>query len=554
MRTKHVPLFAVVLTALISVITIVPGVISGKKGATVEAMALGKSNSPAIDEVLTKAEVEETVANCRYGVATTKNSTQYQLVDDFGAGWWLNFQANYTEPAANGAEFVHLIWVQQDKDGNGDYLNSYQVTPPMDDHGLGYLLLSRPGHMWLVGNEVDRGPDPGSTVSVQGDTMPELYAEIYHDVYHYIKEWDPTALVAPSALIEFTPGRAQYLDKVWNRYKALYRETLPVDFWNTHLYILPEKELWSGKANNIASIALGTDPLLARTDAGGNPANCALDDVYCLAEHDNMDVFAEQVVLMRQWMKDHGYQNYPLIISEYAILYKYEVQGDSCVVMDEYGNCFTPQRVAQFASNTFNYLSTETDPELGYPYDGGRLVQQWLWYGVYHTTDFAVSNLATSGLPPLNLTPAGQEFYNAARAEPATVNLLAVGTNNPRGSVEEGMVNAMLSLEIRNNGNTRVNQPINVTFYRDEALTKVIGSATVPAPDENFVGMTGCAVRGFDVTVTASWAEDLETGVYPYWAKVDSSNSVGEENEKDNVASGIVTVIPASLYIPMVVR
>ena len=42
--------------------------------------------------------------------------------------------------------------------------------------------------------------------------------------------------------------------------------------------------------------------------------------VYCFAEHDNMAIFDQQVRAMRTWMKNHGQQNKPLIISEYSLL------------------------------------------------------------------------------------------------------------------------------------------------------------------------------------------------------------------------------------------
>ena len=67
---------------------------------------------------LAASEVE-TVANCRYGVTTGKNTDEYKLVDDFGAGWFLDFLFD-SEPADNGAEYVGVIYVRQDKDEHGN--------------------------------------------------------------------------------------------------------------------------------------------------------------------------------------------------------------------------------------------------------------------------------------------------------------------------------------------------------------------------------------------------------------------------------------------------
>ncbi len=468
----------------------------------------------------------------------------------------MSFEVNYVNPAANGAEYVHVIWTEQDKDGTtGEYLDTYQVIPRIDNNSLGYLLDKRPGRMWVVGNEVDRAPDPPPDTGVgQGDTYPQVYADIYHEVYHYIKAWDPTALVAPSALVQFTPGREQYLDIVWNTYMARYGEPMPVDFWNMHLYILPERRPEpDGSPNNIANVALGTQLAKGIYEAGGDSSKCSRDDVYCLAEHDNMDVFAEQVVSMRTWMKNHGYQNYPLIITEYSLLYPYEVNGDSCSVMDEFGACFTPSRVRQFAINSFDYLLNTADPDLGYPLDNNKLVQQWMWYGMYQVGNFSASNLAASGTGPLVLTETGAAFQEwAATSQPDAVNLVATEANGQQGKSSDGTTTAKLNVVMRNNGNTRVNDPITVTFYRDAALNQEIGQTTVPAPDADFMGMTGCAVRSLQVDVQASWQEDLSPGDYPFWVKVNSDGAIGETNENDNVSTGMFKVIPVGVFIPLV--
>jgi hypothetical protein len=255
---------------------------------------------------------------------------------------------------------------------------------------------------------------------------------------------------------------------------------------------------------------------------------------------------------MRTWMKNHGYQNYPLLITEYSLLYQYEANGDTCSVMDEFGRCFDPARVSQFTSNSFNYLLTAADPDLGYPYDNNKLVQQWMWYGMYRVGNFSASNLAASGSDPLVLTDPGQIFYDMARAEPATVNLIAAEAYGQQAKSEDGVTSAKLTVVMRNNGNTRVNEPISVTFYRDAALTEIIGQTTVPAPDADFTGMTGCAVRDLAHHFQASWLEELGTGDYQFWAKVNSSGSIIEDSEDDNVVSGMFKILPAGMFIPLV--
>lgn len=562
MKSKHFPLFGLLLAALVAAAAMIPGALTGDESAVVEAVAQEQAGAADVtvatdpEQPFAGADEEQTVANCRYGAAADKFSGYQKWIDDLGAGWWLDFQVNYDTPAANGAEFAHLIWVEQEKDANGNYLDSYITAPSMERDSLGYLVERRPGRMWIVGNEVDRGPDQGQTSGGQGDTMPQMYAKIYHDVYHYIKSWDPTALVTPSALVQVTPGRIQYLDLMWNAYRDLYGQQMPVDLWNIHLYILAEMRR-DGTPSYFSSIALGTDPSLGMLEFGGNLAECQQQGVYCVYEHDSIEAFRDQVVRMRTWMKDHGYKNKPLIITEYSLLLPYEERPapEVCWVKDEFGNCFTPERVRDFAQATFNYLETATDPNLGYQYDNDRLVQQWLWYGMYRTGLGKTSNLAAGDSEPLSLTLAGQAFANATRAEAAHVNLIPANLGNSGGTIGlDGQISSRLSVEVRNNGNARSLDPITVTFYADEALTQVLGTKTIQSPVDDSPGMTGCAVRPMPVSIDAEWEAGLTPGTYPYWVKVDSSGSIDESNENDNVASGVIVLLPAAQYLPLMVR
>jgi hypothetical protein len=560
MRTVHLPVFGLVLVVLTAAIAILPGTLTGDGGAKAEAFAAEEQSRTNSETAATSvANTEEMVANCRYGTAVQKDTDHQKWVDDLGAGWWLDFQANYVVPAENGAEYMHVIWTTQKKDAAGNYLNGYNVIPSIANNSLGYLLLSRPGRVWFVGNEVDRGPDPGQTHGGQGDMMPEMYARAYHDIYHYIKKWDPTALVAPSALVEVTPGRIQYLDRVVAAYENLYKRAMPVDLWNMHLYILPEMRR-DGIPSYFANIALGTDPALGMLESFNPPIAGDCDpgnNVFCLSEHDSRPEFIAQVLRMRTWMKQHGYQDTPLIISEYSILLPYELRPppEGCWVKDEYGDCFDPERVRDFAVDTFEYLETAADPALGYPRDNDRLVQQWLWYGVHRSTLGKASNLEVDGRDPFNMTLAGQAFHTAARAEPASINLMAEEAGVGTGRIDEdGGVTLRLSVAIRNNGNTRVNEPLMVTFYRDADLTEVIGTATLPAPDKDFVGMTGCAVRQLSVNGIFVVPEGLEVGEYPYWVQVNDPYSIVETDDSDNVVSGTFTVVPTGMFVPLVTR
>lgn len=478
---------------------------------------------------------------CRYGIAAW--GEQLKWLPTWRAGWTLDFSAH--EPPFNiSAEFVQVIRVRQLKDGCS-YLDDYRTIPALTDAGLGALISKVPGAIWIVGNEPDRGPNPEDCLGPgQDDTYPEMYARAYHDVYHFIKQRDPTARIAIAGLVQVTPGRLQYLDKVWQEYRRRYGTDMPVDVWNMHLYILPEV-LSDGRPNGIANVALGTDPALGMRESGGDPNRCSDPQVYCYAEHDDMTLFAEQVVAMRAWMKEHGQQNKPLILSEYSLLYPHELDAGGCFLRDEFGQCFTPERVSTFMTRTFEYLETAADPALGYPLDGNRLVQRWMWFSAYYPGAGSASNLLNTSVGPLSLV--GEQFKVAVEAKRATVNLTpgAVGSYSaPVGPVGE-TTTATLWVHLLNNGNTDSTFPFRVTFYADTQLSRPIGSITVGAP------LGGCSVMQRRASIT--W-DSVTVGSHQFWVKLDSDDLITEEDETDNVISGMVTVYRYGTFLPLTLR
>ncbi len=476
--------------------------------------------------------------NCRYGAAAS-GSSRYWL-EVIGAGWHVNFTTSGN--FFNGSDFVRVIRTKQNKDANGNYLPGYILEPDADT--LRAAVNSAPGSLWLVGNEIER--------IGQDEIFPDTYAEAYHEVYHLIKEEDPSARVAISALVQVTPNRLRYLDMVWEAYSQKYNRAMPVDVWNAHIYILPEV-FPDGQPNDIASTALGvTDLSDVYYESDNNSALCGNPDnnTFCWADHDNIEMFANQVVLMRQWMKDHGQQDKPLIISEYGILYVNEWPDGNGCFEDEFGNCFTPERVNNYITETFNYFETTTSTTLGYPADNYRLVQQWLWFSMWSSGVGTASNLLEDDFlnyangDPQALTLMGDMYQDevAARGD-LTSNLLvdkALGASAFRDEVT-GEATVELVARIRNNGTGRILTPITVTFYSNAGLTQVIGSTTI-AP-----AILGCTAADYEASV--SWTRSTP-GAHKYWVKVDSDNTVVETNEADNLKQGTVLIDPVRAYLP----
>lgn len=477
----------------------------------------------AVSNEINAVELDE-AANCRYGVASFSDA-DYNFLQDLGVGWSLNFAVRFTQNLPSGVDYAPVIRFEQvivDGVRQPEVVFTYN-TPPLTDEpdGLGPVIAANLGKLWLVGNEVDR-------IGWQDDTMPDVYAMAYHDIYHFIKERDPSAQIAISGLVEVTPGRLQYLDLVWESYLEKYGTPMPVDVWNMHIYILPE--IKSDGTDSNAAVALGTDPAIAYLESGSNASLCSLENVYCMAEHDDMDIFAGQVVAMRQWMKDHGQQYKPLILSEFSLLYETDL-------IDEYGNDFNLNRGKQFMLNTFDYLETAVDPNIGYPMDNDRLVQQWLWFAV-SGDDLSPNRLLESNGATYQTTLIGETFLTEMNnLPPFTANTFIHRASYPTAEtiLPGGTVSATIAAQVYNNGNTLTTTPVTVTFYSDALLTQQIGSAVIPA------GLGGCARHMTQVEVV--W-DNLDAGVHDYWVALDGGNTV----------SGYVIINPEEVFLPLISR
>ncbi len=335
---------------------------------------------------------------------------------------------------------------------------------------------------------------------------------------------------------------------------------MPVDVWTFHAYIFAERnedyDHPDGGKPVFASVANGTDPALAMK----NPiwvrpleerlALCQREDYWCVYEHDNVDLFKQQVIAMRTWMKANGYQNTPLLLTEWSLLHPYRIKPNGvCEIQDEYGNCFTPARVTRFMEETVQYMESAADPNLGYPLDNNRLVQQWAWFLLddMDLGDFIEGNPSLL-VNPANgqLTQMGRKYRDLIQQSTTQPNLVidAVLADMVDTDSESGKAVARLRVRIRNNGNTPTTAPFEVKFFSNSGLTQEIGRATVPA------GLDGCAVN--DVVAEVEW-EDLPRGVYRYWVEVDGANATGG-SAPPAPQSSIVLVDPVRIFLPTLQR
>ncbi len=262
------------------------------------------------------------------------------------AGWYSDWGTNIAPLRPDGIEYAQLILIK----------SKHYPTSTLE---LTSTVAANPGALWLIGNEPE-----GRTK--QGNRTPSEYAEIYHHVYTLIRGLDSTAQIAIGGVIEPTPLRLQWLEMVLREYENRYGEAMPVDVWNIHVQILPEKAGGWG-----AEIPAGLDA------TEGELYNFSIETGYY--DNANPEIFRQLVTGFRQWMKAQGFQNKPLIITEYGVLLPSTYIGYG----DGYGDeSFGDQVLIDFMRETFSFLVSAKDADLGHPADDNRLVQQWLWFSL----------------------------------------------------------------------------------------------------------------------------------------------------------------------------
>lgn len=250
------------------------------------------------------------------------------------AGWYNDYQVQSEPDLPSGLTYAQTLF-----SGGRSTLSDAQKEK------LEAAALANPGSIWLAGNEPDR-------VGIQDNMLPAEYARYYYEVYTFIKAIDPTARIATAGIVQATPIRLRYLDQVLAAYKELYGHPMPVDLWNIHNFVLREE---------LNGWGAGIPP--------GLEAYASEGKLYEVSDNGRFDLFQAQVIDFRKWMAANGYQETPLIISEFGIL-----------MPEAYG--YPENVVAQFLKDTFTFLYTATDEEYGYPHDGNRLVQAWSWFSL----------------------------------------------------------------------------------------------------------------------------------------------------------------------------
>ena len=435
---------------------------------------------------------------CRFGVGATQDIASY-AVNELGIGWYVDWTAT-VNPAWPG-EIHYMPTIRLEQTGTDSYTYSPNGDTLLD------VIGANPGATWLIGNEPDRR-------RWQDGIEPHVYARAYHELYYLIKGADPEARIAAGGIVQATPLRLQYLDMILDHYQSLYSEPMPVDVWNIHAFILRERscdyypdDCWG------AEVPPGID----------EPQGM----LYEIEDNDNLDIFKQHIEWFRQWMADRGYQDKPLIITEFGVQ-----------MPPDFG--FPSGRVNAFMDGTFDYLMTATGL-LGYPADENRLVQRWAWYSL------ADDSFNGWLFDPTSKTRTVFGDHFAAYTAPlnATVNLSPVSLwTDPSTSVSSSeTITFTLYAQVVNNGNIGAFAPTLVRFYEgnpEQGGVQIGSDQTVPV-------LGGCASSA---TVEVTWS-NVAPGSHTIYVVVDPLNSVDESNELDNTYSATVSVTTSLLWPPV---
>ncbi len=368
--------------------------------------------------------------NARFGLNVARESgkeiTDYDVAQ-LHAGWYLDYTWHLAPAHPNGMTYMPMIrrWRED---------AAWQAQ-------LAAAIEANPGSHWILGNEPDH--------RAQDNRTPDDYATFYHTAYTFLKEKDPTSQVAIAAVTQPTPLRLRYLEMVLRSYKERYGRPMPIDIWTVHAYVLPENESWG----------VGIPPGLDGFAQEGR--------IYTIADHGNLEIFAAQLRAFRHWMAQQGYQDKPLLVTEFGILFP-----------PNYG--YPDDKVITFMRATMAWLQHATDKQAGYPADANRLVQGWAWFSMnYYAYDPATGIGHNGHLFDHQsgvITPVGRAFasYVATRIIPTLQLTILAATITP--TTIEANTNPLLTihLTIANLGHTGTEELIVALGWGNDSSMSII--------------------------------------------------------------------------------
>lgn len=459
--------------------------------AYVNQVVAGSSNEVVFLPIINNGLPPE----CRFGVNVIQNPANLTM-EKLRLGWYLNYNTNNSSLLANSMTYVPVIRLSQ----TGPNAEDYSYTPSGTD--LLNAIAANPQADWLIGNEPDR-------IDFQDDIEPHVYAAAYAELYGIIKTADLSARIFAGTIVQPTPLRLQYLDKVLDSYKQQNSGApMPVDGWSIHNFILNE-------------VSCDYDPGNCWGADIPPGINANFGEIISIEDNDNINLFTQRIVNFRQWMADRGYGGLPLTVSEYGVL------------MPDYLG-FDSNRVNTFMNATFDYMRTATDPVLGDPNDNYHLVQTWSWFSTGAVGDQYNGYLfnGNAGVYPWALSAMGQNYANYTKQLTPEIDLYPLAfTSFPASLTAPATVT--LTAQVANSGTNVFAKNFVVRFYNGNPQNGGVQIGT-----EQSISLKGC---GHNAQATVVWT-NVPQGTYQLYVVVDANSGITEKNEQNNTANLQITV------------
>ncbi len=422
-----------------------------------------------------------------------KEITDY-AVEALGLGWYLDY-TRHEEPAhpATSAPPGQMAYIPMIRPSHFGAARSAGTLTPVLTQKLSTAVANNPGSTWLLGNEPDN--------QEQDHLTPAAYAEFYHSAYAVIKGLDPSAQIAIAPVTQVTPLRLRYLDAILAAYQSRYGQPMPVDIWTVHIYMLPEGFGTPVAAGvNNGEISPDAAPAWGIGVPPGLEEYAAEAVTFTQEQHDDLHLFAEQVIGMRAWLAERGYREKPLYLTEYGIL-----------LSPDHG--FDEARVEAFLLGSTAWLQGAKNPLTGFPADNNQLVQRWAWFSL-NFYSFDPTPGSEHGLEGLNgnffehgsgtITTLGKQFKRFMdRLHSRTVDLAFETNVLPSESKEP--VSTPPALTIVNRGDATANgfrlrlwwgkTPIETVAIEDHLLPHCGNRVTIPLQWEIALGLEASQLR-----------------------------------------------------------
>ncbi len=518
-------------------------------------------------------------------------SVRSQPLDNYNirrlkAGWFLDYKLD-TGPVSGLSHLPVVRYTEYLTNQDDPDEGKKKITVEVLNEILGPAIDAHPSRLWVVGNEMDRHG--------QDARPPDLYAEDYHTIYQYIKNRDDTAKVALGAIVQPTPRRIEYLRIVFTSYRDKYGSRLPTDAFTLHSFILDETGQYGA--------GLPPEPYdttaYKYTKSGTN---------YGYDDHGDIDIFESRIRSFRAFMKNpgitnySGYNNLPLLITEYGILFgpdtnfstdsptdfkpnevcndtdpdalKYFDDGPETADNPD-GLCFFNLHfVKTYLQDTLDFLVLNEQTN-GLSTDGGRLVQAASWYSLQdqlrnylyqvdgfngNLVDRATGDYVSDYPPSPPATPTQMSLLGPTYRDYMTdtskvgysdyvaLSLLSESSQNltivPSTIVEGDESKVTLRVKVRNIGN--VNAAPTVTFFIDATFSGIdeprkcsISTSVLPRCSLDKVVSLDCDVTGIE---GGSWAVAAEVSQL--------SEVVDSDNNNAYSTLTVITPTPTPTFTP----